>query len=432
MGFWQRLFGREERAEVNAETAETDGSTQSAMLLSLLVGNEEINADTAQEIPAFTASVDFIADTIAALPVKLYREDTKSRTVEEITEDKRLVLLNDETGDLMGAFDAKRAQIRDMLIYGAGYMYIAKNGAAAQSLHYVRSRDVYVQKNTDPIFKDADIRIQGRRFYPWDFIIVTRNSTDGVTGRGMVEEIKTLLSATYNTLKYENVISRTGGNKKGFLQSERKLDKNALDNLRRAWQDLYANNGNNMMVLNDGVKYVASASTSVEMQLNQNKVTNAAQIAQGFGLSIEVISGTANTEQYMSAVRRAVLPKIKEYEAALNRSLLLESEKRTMYFALDTTELMKGDVLSRYRAYAVGLQNNLLRLDEVRYKEDLEPLGFNYMKLGLQDVLLDPETGDIYTPNTNAAVNLSNMGQIKAQGLTDGEKIGNQEDTPTE
>ena len=122
MGFWQRLFGREERAEVNAETAETDGSAQSAMLLSLLVGNEEINADTAQEIPAFTASVDFIADTIAALPVKLYREDTKSRTVEEITEDKRLVLLNDETGDLMGAFDAKRAQIRDMLIYGAGYM----------------------------------------------------------------------------------------------------------------------------------------------------------------------------------------------------------------------------------------------------------------------------------------------------------------------
>lgn len=432
MGFWQRLFGREERAEVNAETAETDGSAQSAMLLSLLVGNEEINADTAQEIPAFTASVDFIADTIAALPIKLYREDTKSRTVEEITEDKRLVLLNDETGDLMGAFDAKRAQIRDMLIYGAGYMYIAKNGAAAQSLHYVRSRDVYVQKNTDPIFKDADIRIQGRRFYPWDFIIVTRNSTDGVTGRGMVEEIKTLLSATYNTLKYENVISRTGGNKKGFLQSERKLDRPALDELRRAWQDLYANNGNNMMVLNDGMKYVASASTSVEMQLNQNKVTNAAQIAQGFGLSVEVISGTANTEQYMSAVRRAVLPKIKEYEAALNRSLLLESEKRTMYFALDTTELMKGDVLSRYRAYAVGLQNNFLRLDEVRYKEDLEPLGFNYMKLGLQDVLLDPETGDIYTPNTNAAVNLSNMGQIKAQGLTDGEKIGNQEDTLTE
>ncbi len=153
-------------------------------------------------------------------------------------------------------------------------------------------------------------------------------------------------------------------------------------------------------------------------------MTNAAQIAQAFGLSVEVISGTANTEQYMSAVRRAVLPVIKEYEGALNRVLLLESEKRTMYFAFDTTELMKGDVLSRYRAYAVGLQNNFLRLDEVRYKEDLEPLGFNYMKLGLQDVLLDPETGDIYTPNTNAAVNLSNMGQIKAQGLTDGGKGG--------
>ena len=72
-------------------------------------------------------------------------------------------------------------------------------------------------------------------------------------------------------------------------------------------------------------------------------------------------------------------------------------------------------MVSRFNAYAVGLQNNFLRIDEVRYKENLPPIGFNYIKLGLQDVLLDPETGDIYTPNTNQMVN---VGSVK--GLTPG------------
>lgn len=63
-------------------------------------------------------------------------------------------------------------------------------------------------------------------------------------------------------------------------------------------------------------------------------------------------------------------------------------------------------MLSRYQAYAVGLQNNFLQPDEVRYKEDMPPLGFNYIKLGLNNVLLDPNTGVIYTPNTNKTVKM--------------------------
>ena len=72
-----------------------------------------------------------------------------------------------------------------------------------------------------------------------------------------------------------------------------------------------------------------------------------------------------------------------------------------MYFAFDTTELLKGDMLKRYQAYQIALQSNFMQIDEVRYKEDLPKLGFNYVKLGLQDVLLDVKSGTVYTPNTN-------------------------------
>ncbi len=406
MGIIKKIFGLETRASLDGGTItpETD-----AALLRALVGTGEITPETALEIPAFSAAVDFISSTVAMLPVKLYREIPEQHKTEEITDDRRLFLLNDEANPVMSALDAKRAQVRDMLINGAGYLYIDR----AKALYYVKHGDISVQSNSEPIFRDFDILVGAKRYLPFDFVILTRSSSDGVTGRGAVQEHKTLLSAMYNALKYENVISRTGGNKKGFLQAEHKLSQEAFDKMKRAWEELYANNGNNMMLLNDGVKYVPSASTSVEMQLNENKRTNSEQIAAIFGLSPEVISGTADTAKYMSAVRTAVLPVVEAYEAALNKSLLTEAEKGRYYFALDTTELLKGDTLSRYQAYAVGLQNNFLQIDEVRYLEDMAPIGFNYVKLGLQDVLLDPKTNTVYTPNTNRA---AQMGQKPPEG----------------
>ena len=409
MGFFD-FFRREKRAETTPECDD--------VLLRALIGGDKPDEAAAMSVPAFAACVDFIANTVAGLPVKLCRDCAEHQTTEEVTGDIRVQLLNDDGGDLMTAYEARRAQIRDMLLHGAGYMYIDRSGGAIRSLRYVRHDAVSVSMNADPIFKDADISVNGRKYYPWDFITATRCSRNGVTGRGLLEQISGLLNTAYNEMMYENSIARTGGNKKGFLLSERKLSQEALDKLKAAWREMYSNNGNNMMVLNDGVKYEQSASTSVEMQLNEHKLTNADMIAQCFGLSAAVISGRASTEEYMAAVRTAVIPVAEEYQAALDRSLLLESEKKDLYFVLDTTELLKGDMTSRFNAYSTALQNNIMSIDEIRYRENLPPLGFNYMKLNLADVLYDPKSGDIITPNTGV------IQRTDGSGLTAGGEGG--------
>lgn len=439
MGLFSWLSKKEERAALDITTADvandgTDDSNAAAALLQAIIGTGAIDADTAMEIPALSAAIDFVSGIVARLPVKLYREEndgSECRT-NEITDDPRLRLLNEDTGDLVGAYEARAAQISDMFRYGAGYVYINRNGTNVESLHYVKYTDVSVTKSADPIFKDARLYVGGRTYNPWDFVILARKSTDGVRGVSIIDEHKTLLSSMYNTLKFENVSSKTGGNKKGFLQSEKPLTKEALAAVRKAWEELYANNGNNMMVLNNGLKYTPSASTAVEMQLNQNKLTNTSQLDLAFLLSPDVISGKVSRDQFSLAMTNAVMPIVTIYQEAINRSLLLESEKRSMYFALDVNELLKGDTLTRYQAYAVGLQNNFLQLDEVRYKEDLPATGFNYITLGLNNVLLDPKTNVIYTPNTNQMVKVGdlvpNAGQNAAEGLQSSEDGGIIED----
>ena len=88
---------------------------------------------------------------------------------------------------------------------------------------------------------------------------------------------------------------------------------------------------------------------------------------------------------------------------------MLESEKQSLFFKADTSELLKADIEKRFNAYEKGLKNGFLQIDEIRERENYEPLGLNFIKLGLSDVLYNPDTKEIYTPNTGVGANLENI-----------------------
>lgn len=369
-----------------------------------------ITREQALEIPAVSAAVNFIAGTIASLPIRLYNSNDEVQTAAEITDDNRLYLLNEESGDTLNPAEIKRAVIRDMLLDGTGYMHIERSGNEVSALRYVRDSAVSVEKNSDAIYKTLRMLVDGRVYNPWDFVILSRNSVDGGKGVSILAENPTLLTSSYMLLQLEKAMSRRGGNKKGFLRTEHRVDELAMKDIREAWRKLYSNNGDGMMILQNGLDFKESSSTAVEMQLNQNKVTNAEQIAMLFGLSPDVLSGRADDRTYINSIRTAVLPVVSAFEMALNRALLLEKEKHSKYFVIDTSELLKADILTRYQAYQIGLAANFLQPDEIRFKENLAPLGLDFIKLGLNDVLYDPTTKQIYTPNTDSHAKIDDAG----------------------
>ena len=85
-----------------------------------------------------------------------------------------------------------------------------------KSLHYVDSRHIFDLLGTDPIFKIAEITINGAGYREFEFVRLVRRTKDGVTGSGIVSQNNQTLAAMYNTIKYENYLVKTGGNKKGF------------------------------------------------------------------------------------------------------------------------------------------------------------------------------------------------------------------------
>lgn len=200
---------------------------------------------------------------------------------------------------------------------------------------------------------------------------------------------------------FEGYLVKKGGNKKGFLKSQKHLTDAGMDALRSAWARLYSNASDNVVILNDGLEFQESSNTSVELQLNENKVANAEEFAKLFHISTGAMSGKAGVDDVSNLARLAAIPLMTAIQCALNKDLLLEKEKGSLYWAFDTKALLRGSMKERFEAYQVALDANFMGVDEVRYEEDMEPLGLTWIKLGLDTVLYDPKTKLIYTPNTN-------------------------------
>lgn len=400
MGLFRRKEKPEERADPGREVDASDS------LLRALISGTDVDKTILLQIPAVRGCLEKIAGTVCRLPIKLYRKvDGK---VEEITEDARLRLLNKETGDTLNADEFWRAMLEDYYLGRGAYAYIRKNGIGEyEGLHYVEEEKVSVLKNYDPILKSYSIMVMGKTYHPFEFLKLHRRTKDGAEGIPLWQDNPLIFSVAYNSFVFEEKLVKKGGNKRGFIEAEDRLDKGAIESIKRAWNNLYSNNTDNVVVLNKGAKFKESSNTSVEMQLNENKESNAKDICGMFGFSSRILYGEATQEDRKEYIN-AVMSLLNVIETALDKDLLTEKEKESFYFAFDTKELTRGSLKERYEAYALGLTNNFLQIDEVRAKEDMEPLGFKWVRIGLNDVLLDVEKGIVYTPNMNAVADLNN------------------------
>lgn len=385
------------RADPKPAKTQTESSEEALLRASL--SDETMTRDQAMNIPAFAACVNKIAETISTIPIRLYKQTGDQ--LEEIKDDERVKLLNDDTGDTLDGVQFKRAVTKDYLTGKGGYAFINRTGNRVKSIHYVKENEVTFVYTPDPIFKDYDILIGGKQYKPFDFLKVLRNTEDGRSGKSIIDENREVLSVAYHSLRYEKNLVKTGGNKKGFIKSQHKVTQTVMDALKDAWDRLYQNNTENVVILNDGLEFQEASNTSVEMQLNENKRTNSDEICKIINMPPAMINGGATEQDKTNFVQYCLNPILKEIECALNRDLLLESEKGSFYFAADTSELTKGDIEKRFNAYETASKNGFMQIDEIRLKENLPPLGLDFVRLGLQDVLYDPDTKQFYMPNMN-------------------------------
>lgn len=370
----------------------------------LLCGGTVVTRQQAMSIPVVTKSVNWIASVIASLPIKMYRKNESG--YQEIYDDYRLSILNDYSGNGMTANDLKKQVISDLLLDGNGYAYVNKKGNTITKISYIPVQRLTYTESVTTIDKIVNVWVDGTQVQDYNVFRLVNNTKNGISGVGFVSDCQSLLSTILSSLQYENS-SINSGVRRGFLKSKTKLDPEKMSELKRAWRKLTTPNQSDVLVLNAGIEFEDASSTATESQLSQNKVINMHQILAYFGLPTNFFEG-ASADAYLTAVRIAVLPIVKQLTTALNNYMLLESEKSIIKFDIDTSDILRINSNERYDAYQKGLSSGILTIDEVRRMENLPVINMSYLKLGLGDVLYNCDTGKIFVPNTGQIINPNN------------------------
>lgn len=373
-------------------------------ILEAVLKDTEIDREKALSIPIISSSVDLICDTFAVIPFKLYEEKTENgkKRTREVMEDDRVTIINDDTGDTLDGYQFKKAMCEDYLLGKGGYAYIKKIGNSFKGLYYTEEKDIFINKNTDPIFKSYEILVSTRtdKYRDYNFIKLLRNTKDGASGKGLIEQISRAIKTAYQRLAYEYDITLTGGSRKGFLKAQKHLDDKAMDKLKKSWEKYYAGNAN-CVILNDGMEFQEASNTSKENEINEKAKTFNSEIKDIFHI----------TDNYDTFIKNAIMPIATAFATALNRDFLLEKEKKSFYFAPDLSELLKGSMTERFKAYEIAIKNGFKTRNEIRFMEDDDAInGLDMVSLGLGDVLLNAETGEIYVPNTNKIAKMGESG----------------------
>lgn len=403
----------------NEAETKIDENSVDDVLLKAIIGGEDIDREKALTIPAVSSAVGLICDSFAMIPFKLYKKTIKDerKQTKEI-EDERVNIINNDTGDTLDGFQFKKAICEDYLLGKGGYAYINKKNNKFLGLNYVKDSKINIEKNTDAIFKNYTILVDEEPYRPFNFIKLLRNTKDGSSGTGYIDEINKSLQTAYKRILYELDLMNTNGNKKGFLKSKTKLDKEGMKALKEAWNNYY-NGNSSCVILNDGMEFQEASNTSVENQLNEKNKTFSDEVKEIFHIS-------KNNEEF---IRNAVMPIAYAFCTALNRDFLLEKEKKSYYFAPDLTELSKCSIKDRYEAYQIAISSGFKTRNEVRYLEGDDALeGLDMINLGLGDVLLDTKTNQIYTPNTNKMVKMGEKIEENTQKSENNQQIDEQND----
>lgn len=405
MGLFNRKAKREEVLDAN----KVDD-----VLLRAALGGYTMDRYSTLSIPSVSACVDFICNTFAQIPFKLYKETVKDgkRVTEEVT-DERVSIINDDTRDTLDGFQFKKAICEDYLLGKGGYAFIGKTGNKFNALYYVPCDKVMVQKNEKAIYKDFTLMVDAGTYQSYQFIKLLRNTKDGAAGTGLTEEISKALQTAFKRLCYDYDITVTGGSRKGFIKSQKHLDAKAMQALKDAWENYYAGNANTV-ILNDGMEFQEASNTSRENETNAKQITFNGEIREIFHIGAT----------YEETIKNAIMPIAVAFATALNRDFLLEKEKKSFYFAPDTKELYKGSMKERFDAYKIAIECGFKTRNEIRYMEDDDALeGLDVINLGLGDVLLDTKTGNIYTPNTNSTVNMGSAEPVSEDGQNSTEVV---------
>ena len=380
---------------------------------------KHVNEFTAMQTTAVYACVRILSETLAALPLQLYRYTPTGK--ERVYMHPLYQILHDEPNPEMTSFVFRETLMSHLLIWGNAYAQIIRDRLGrVQGLYPLRPDKMTVCRNehgeiyyiyTKTTDENPAIKPYGQVALRKEEVLhIPGLGFDGLVGYSPIAMAKNAVGMTMACEEYGASFFANGASPSGVLEHPGVLKDPAK--VRDSWNAVYQGSANahKVAVLEEGMKYQSIGIPPEEAQFLETRKFQLNEIARLYRIPPHMIgdlekSSFNNIEQQsMEFVKYTLDPWVIRWEQAMQKALLLPEEKKQFFLKFNVNGLMRGDYESRMTGYSIGRQNGWLSANDIREMEDLNPVP-------------DEEGGNLYLVN-GSMTKLKDAGAFAQKGDT--------------
>jgi HK97 family phage portal protein len=340
-----------------------------------------VSTDSSMRVAAVYGCVRVIAETVGSLPLHIYRRTANGK--ERADTHPLYRLLHDTPNPWQTAMEFREMMQAHLCLRGNAYAFINWIGPSmVGELIPIHPDRVTVRQRPDMSLAYEVRRADGTptTFEAEDIFHIRGLSSDGFTGRSVLDDARETIGVAISTQEYAGRFYANDATPSLAITLQGKLGPDGRKRFVDSWNETFAGsrNARRTVVLEEGAKVEPIAMTFDDAQFLETRKFQRSEIAGIFRVPPHLIGDLeratyGNIEhQSIEFVTHCIRPWLVRWEQAISKALFTAPG---LYYPEHAVEgLLRGDIKSRYDAYAIGRTNGWLSANDIRALENMNPI----------------------------------------------------------
>jgi len=351
------------------------------------VGNAGIpvNDKSSLRVATVYACTRILAESVAMLPLKLYRKTADGR--EEASDHPLYRVVHREPDyKRQTSFEWREMLQGHLCLRGNAYARIGRNAfgdvVSLRPLHPDQVMPWEHERSGELFYRVSTKAGESQEFTANDILHVRGLSSDGITGLSPVKMLCDSIGQSLAARAHMGSSFKNGNRFPGYLSAAGQIKPGDAQLLADAWDKARTERNNKPPVLWGGLDWHSVGMNHQEAQIIEGLGTDVKDIASAYRIPMVMLAHGdkaatyASVEQFLiSFANQTLQPWLERWEQRLGMQLLTTKEKDAgYYFAFNLKALLKGDAKSRAEFYKTMREIRAIKVNEIRAGEELDDL----------------------------------------------------------
>lgn len=336
-----------------------------------------VTYDSAMQLSAVWACVKLLSETVASLPIYVYRKTPEGRELDE--SHALAILFNGKVNRYQTRNEFFETVLLNLVVHGNAYCVIERSGGRIVSMLPIMSAQVEPSLLDDGTMVYAYTNDAQTIVYAEQNIWHLKLMGNGTIGMSPLAYQRNSLGIAQAAENAVTKIYKNGAKPSGVITIDRVLTPQQRDQVRASFSNLTTTSDDRLMVLEGGMKFDGISLSPQDIELLSSRKFQIAEICRWYGVPSVMVNDSNGTtvwgsgiEQVMQGFYKLTLrPLLEKIESSIMVNLLTKSERERMDVEFDFDALLRADSKSRFESYRIAINAGIMTPNEARAEEHL-------------------------------------------------------------